>query len=60
MKPTTLLAVLAAAGLLHACTTAELQAPPAPCASTERDCGPAKPLNTFLAQALPVVVAPSA
>ena len=33
-------------------TNQELAAPPAPCASTARDCGPAHPLNQGLA-ALP-------
>lgn len=33
-------------------TQTELAAPPAPCASTARDCGPAHPLNQGLA-ALP-------
>lgn len=37
--------------LLQACATAELAAPTAPCASTAPDCGPAKPLNTTVAQA---------
>ncbi|WP_179190102.1 hypothetical protein [Hydrogenophaga sp. IBVHS1] len=37
--------------LLQACAMGELAAPPAPCASTVPDCGPAKPLNTSVAQA---------
>ncbi|MGE4154062.1 hypothetical protein [Hydrogenophaga sp.] len=37
--------------LLQACTAGRLAAPPTPCASTERDCGPAQPLNTTAALA---------
>lgn len=44
------IAGLTAAMLLQACATTELAAPPAPCASAERDCGPAKPLNVAVAQ----------
>lgn len=51
MNSKTTVAVLIAAWLLQACVTAELAAPPAPCASTAPDCGPAKPLNTSVAQA---------
>jgi hypothetical protein len=31
--------------LLQACATPVLDAPPAPCASIQHDCGPARPLN---------------
>jgi hypothetical protein len=43
--------------LLSACAAGDLAAPPAPCASTARDCGPAKPLNTGVALAAPGQVA---
>lgn len=35
--------------LLQACTNMPIDAPPAPCASTERDCGPAQRLNESFA-----------
>lgn len=44
------LTVLGITLVIQACTTTELAAPPAPCASAERDCGPAKPLNVAVAQ----------
>lgn len=37
--------VLFLAFLLQACATPVLDAPPAPCASIESDCGPARPVN---------------
>jgi predicted small lipoprotein YifL len=39
------LAFLATVLTLQACVSKPLDAPPAPCASTERDCGPAQRLN---------------
>ncbi len=51
MRTKTILAALVAACLLSACASTELQAPPAPCASAARDCGPAQPLNALVAQA---------
>ena len=42
-------AALLLAGLLQACATPVLNAPPAPCASTESDCGPARPVNWSVA-----------
>lgn len=47
MKST--LAMLFLVCLLQACATPLLDAPPAPCASIESDCGPARPVNWGLA-----------
>jgi hypothetical protein len=44
-------AALSMVFLLQACAMGELAAPPAPCASTAPDCGPAKPLNASVVQA---------
>jgi hypothetical protein len=49
------IAVLLSAAFLQACATPLLDAPPAPCASIERDCGPAKAVNWSLASSSPVV-----
>lgn len=48
-------AVLLSAAFLQACATPLLDAPPAPCASIERDCGPAKAVNWSVASSSSVV-----